>query len=447
MSVARYPSYKESGVGWLAEVPSHWSLEKFRHRFRESSEKIEAEVVGPMLSVSGYRGIEIKAYDDENRRRTDEDLIGYRIVRKGQLVVNTMWLNYAGLGISEYEGHVSPAYRSYWPSQTLNLRFVHYILRSSAYVMGYTQLITGVRPNSLQMSRDDLMNFPVLLPPRSEQASITAFLDRETAKIDALVEEQQRLIALLKEKRQAVISHAVTKGLDPSASMKDSGVKWLGEVPRHWLLTPLKRSLDILSGFAFPSVGFSADPSKTRLLRGVNVGVGELRWEDVVYWERINDDGLSPWELRCGDVVLGMDRPWIADGFRTAQLSNADLPCLLLQRVVALRPADWLMPEYVQRLLAGELFYHHCVPEMTGVSVPHISPGQIGEFVVPLPPLEEQRAILKRLVECESRIGSLSTAAETAIILLQERRAALISAAVTGKIDVRGLAPAEAEAA
>jgi type I restriction enzyme, S subunit len=98
----------------LGAIPTDWGVQKFRHTFRDSDEKIEHEVVGPMLSVSGYRGIEIKEYDDENRRRSDEDLIGYRIVRKGQLLVNTMWLNYAGLGVSDYEGHVSPAYRAYW---------------------------------------------------------------------------------------------------------------------------------------------------------------------------------------------------------------------------------------------------------------------------------------------------------------------------------------------
>ena len=212
-----YESYKDSGVEWLGEVPEHWEIGKFRHNFSESPEKIETEAVGEMLSVSGYRGIEVKEYDDENRRRLDSELVGYRIVRPGQLVVNTMWLNYAGLGVSDFEGHVSPAYRSYWISEEFDKRFVHHLMRSDRYVKGYTKYLTGIRPNSLQMSRDNLMEFPVLKPPRPEQCTIAAFLDRETAKIDALIAEQQRLIELLKEKRQAVISHAVTKGLSTLA--------------------------------------------------------------------------------------------------------------------------------------------------------------------------------------------------------------------------------------
>src|SRR5690554_3328642 len=255
MSFPEYSDYECSGFDWLGLIPRHWRTDKFRYVFTESNEKIENEVVGEMLSVSGYRGIEIKIYDDENKRRTEEELQGYRIVRPGQLVVNTMWLNYAGLGVSNYERHVSPAYRSYWINADVDLRFIHHLMRSSIYVQGYTQLLTGIRPNSLQMSRDDLMGFPVVLAPRAEQTQIARFLDHETAKIDALIREQERLIELLQEKRQAVISHAVTKGLDPDVPMKDSGVEWLGEVPAHWVISRIKN----ISPFI--TVGIVVNPS------------------------------------------------------------------------------------------------------------------------------------------------------------------------------------------
>jgi type I restriction enzyme S subunit len=153
---------------------------------------------------------------------------------------------------------------------------------------------------------DFVRDFPLALPPAPEQIAIAAFLDRETGKIDALVEEQRRLIELLKEKRQAVISHAVTKGLDPSAPMKDSGVEWLGEVPAHWEVKQLKRVATVLPGFAFSANGFSNDPGHTRLLRGVNIAVGSIRWDDNIYWDRGTDDGLDKFELRPGDLVLGV---------------------------------------------------------------------------------------------------------------------------------------------
>jgi type I restriction enzyme S subunit len=284
---------------------------------------------------------------------------------------------------------------------------------------------------------------PFAFPPTCEQTAIIGFLDRETAKIDALVSAQRQLIGLLQEKRQAVISQAVTKGLDPAIPMKDSGIEWLGEVPAHWTVSPLKRFLGVLSGYAFSSSGFSAESSDIRLLRGVNVGVGRVRWEDVVYWPREEWEKIKNWELRRGDVVLGMDRPWISDGLRIAQVSDEDLPCLLLQRVAALRPTEHLLSDYLPHLLQGQAFFHHCVPEMTGVSVPHISPDQIGHFVIALPSVEEQTTIIAHVRKLAHSAERLIGVAEAAIEAFEERRAALITAAVTGKIDVRATSASE----
>ena len=117
MAFPKYDSYKDSGVDWLGKIPSHWDVLPFKALFRMSFEKNEKNIVGEMLSVSGYRGIEIKYYEHEEQKRSAKELCDYRVVRKGQLVVNTMWLNYAGLGVSDLEGYVSPAYRSYWISE------------------------------------------------------------------------------------------------------------------------------------------------------------------------------------------------------------------------------------------------------------------------------------------------------------------------------------------
>jgi type I restriction enzyme, S subunit len=446
MSFPRYEQYKDSEHDWLGQVPDHWKIGKFRHHFTESSEKIDGvgTVDSVMLSVSGYRGIEVKEYEDENQRRSDDDLIGYRIVRPGQLVVNTMWLNYAGLGVSELSGHVSPAYRSYWIDEQFEKRFVHHLMRSEQYVVGYTKFLTGVRPNSLQMSRDDLMIFPALIPPPAEQRKIAAFLDQETAKIDALIKEQQRLIELLKEKRQAVISHAVTKGLNPQTECMDTGIDWIGQIPSHWKIGKCGFYISILSGFAFPSEKFSNNECDVKLLRGINVGVGVIRWDEAVYWCRTTNDGLNRYEMRTGDIVLGMDRPIIGSGVRVAMVRDSDLPCLLLQRVARITAQRGLLAEYLLALLSSEMFFAHFSPETTGVSVPHISPEQISNFTIPIPPIEEQRKIVTFLAAESDASYRLIASSEHVISLLQERRSALISFAVTGKIDVRNYTPKEA---
>jgi type I restriction enzyme S subunit len=219
--------------------------------------------------------------------------------------------------------------------------------------------------------------------------------------------------------------------------MKDSGVEWLGEVPAHWAVTKAGRYLSILPGYAFPSTEFSLDEANTKLLRGINVGVSKIKWDETVYWRRFDGDGLDVFELADGDIVIGMDRPYISEGMRVARISEVDLPCLLLQRVAAIRASGKLSDDHILLLLSSNIFLDHFSPETTGVSVPHISPSQIAEFIIPIPSLEEQKDIFKWVEVETTRIDALTAEAQTTIALLQERRSALISAAVTGKIDVR----------
>ena len=297
-----YIDYKDSGVDWVGEIPSHWTIERFKNVFIQSNEKNGSSIVGDMLSVSGYRGIEVKEYDDDGRKRTEDELVDYRVVRKGQLVVNTMWLNYAGLGVSDYDGHVSPAYRSYFFLDDTDKKYIHYLLRSTAYVSGYTKYMQGIRPNSLQIKADDFVSFPVVLPSLSEQQAIASFLDHETARIDRLISKQEQLITLLKEKRQAVISHAVTKGLNPDAPMKDSGVEWLGEVPEHWNVGKLKhfwRVIDCKHVTAeFVDDGFRLASIKEVHSKYVNLEMAKQTNED--YYNLLISGGRKP---EFGDII------------------------------------------------------------------------------------------------------------------------------------------------
>ena len=226
---------------------------------------------------------------------------------------------------------------------------------------------------------------------------------------------------------------------------KDSGVEWLGDVPKHWLVGKCGFYLTILSGFAFRSADFSEDGSDTKLLRGINVGVSRLKWDETVYWRRTLDDGLDAYEMRVGDLVIGMDRPLIGEGMRVAKVKQSDLPCLLLQRVASLKTGALLNSDYLLGLLSSEMFVAHFSPDTTGVSVPHISPEQIGNFMIPVPPVNEQESIVAFATTETAKLNALTAEAERGIELLQERRTALISAAVTGKLDVRKLANMECE--
>lgn len=444
MTLPRYPEYKDSGVEWLGEVPENWTTKRFRYVFQESREKIERDVVGPMLSVSGYRGIEVKEYDDENRRRSDDDLIGYRIVRVGQLVVNTMWLNYAGLGVSAHEGHVSPAYRCYDISEVLHKGFAHHLMRSGIYVLAYTRLLTGVRPNSLQMSRNDLMEFPVLLPPLSDQAVIADFLNQETTKIDALVSEQQRLMGLLKEKRQAVISHAVTRGLNPDAPMKPSGIEWLGDVPAHWEEYPLKALFSIKHGYAFDGAAFSDSGEHVLMTPGHFHEKGGFRRRDSEKFY-VGDDIPLEFILQSGQMLVAMTEQ--APGLLGSALFVPDGASYLhnqrLGLVRGLR-SEVLSERFLFHLLNSPRLRGTISVSSTGAKVKHTSPSRILSIQVILPPLSEQLRIAAFLDRKTLDFDELEAAAQKSIALLQERRTALISAAVTGQIDVRGVGESSA---
>lgn len=439
MSFSQYPGYCESGIDWIGEIPKGWKVEKFRYVFSESGEKIDSEVVGEMLSVSGYRGIEIKEYDDEGRRRTEEELIGYRIVRSGQLVVNTMWLNYAGLGVSEFEGHVSPAYRGYWIDKEVSKEYIHHLMRSSIYVQGYTRLLTGIRPNSLQMGRDDLMGFPIIIPPEDDQTQIARFLDYETARIDALIEEQQRLIELLKEKRQAVISHAVTKGLDPNVPMKDSGVEWLGEVPAHWKITQLKFCTHEMQTGPFGSQLHSEDYvndgipliNPAHLIEGRIIPDPEISVDEAT-WMRLKRHALAKGEIifarrgelgRCA-VVREENENWLCGtGSLKAKLN------------------DRLDANFAYQLVTSKGVVSELKLESKGSTMENLNTETLGKIRLPLPPVVEQRLVVSYAEKVAETMDTLVAEATNAIGLMRERRSALISDAVTGKIDVRNWQP------
>jgi type I restriction enzyme S subunit len=439
MSLPKYREYKDSGVEWLGRIPRHWNVCKFRHAFAESPERIDSEVVGVMLSVSGYRGIEIKEYDDENRRRLDEELVGYRIVRPGQLVVNTMWLNYAGLGVSEHEGHVSPAYRSYWIEPGFNKRFVHHMMRCKSFVQGYTKFLTGIRPNSLQMSREDLMGFQILRPPVDEQTAIATFLDRETTKIDELIAEQEKLIALLTEKRQATISQAVTKGLDPNALMKDSGIAYLGQVPAHWDVVAFRRAVRRIEQGWSPNAAAeprSGDEWGVLKISAIKSGRFIEQENKALLDDTIPDKSI---EVSSGDLLITRANTPDLVGDCCAVPHGVSSGLMLSDLIYRVSLSSSCNPQFFSYFLRSAVGRAQIKSDARGSSMTmaKISQGHILAWMVAIPPSSEQSAIVAFLHSAIAKLDILGVEAERAISLLQERRSALISAAVTGQIDVR----------
>ena len=255
----------------------------------------------------------------------------------------------------------------------------------------------------------------VPLPPLNDQVAIADFLDRETAKIDALIEKQLGLVERLEERR----AHAV------ESVLRSNGP-----------LVALGYFVEALPGYAFSSEGFSSDPADIPLLRGVNVKPGRIDWSEPVYWPESAAGALRDYALASGDVVLGLDRPFVGGGTRAAVVQEADLPCLLLQRVLRLRTRRNMDPRFLALLLGTRAFREYATPEFTGVSVPHLSDSQVRAFRAHIPALDQQRAFSEGAFATVSQVDTLKAKAERHIELAQERRSALITAAVTGQLDV-----------
>jgi type I restriction enzyme S subunit len=242
-----YPTYKPSGVEWLGDVPEGWRTVPVFAHFRRVKETNHPDL--QLMSVYRDYGVIPKASRDDNFNKASEDLNAYQRIKQGDLVLNKMKAWQGSIGVSSHEGIVSPAYFTYRPTKSstaFDPNYLHHLVRSLEYIAFYLSRSKGIRVNQWDLDPDEFRSTPLICPPLPEQIQIASFLDRECGKLDALQAKQERLIALLKEKRQALISHTVTKGLNPHAKLKPSGIEWLGEVPEHWKHGPLKRFWEVI---------------------------------------------------------------------------------------------------------------------------------------------------------------------------------------------------------
>lgn len=278
----------------------------------------------------------------------------------------------------------------------------------------------------------------VPIPSQEEQAAITSFLDHETAKIDVLVAAQEKLIALLKEKRQAVITHAVTKGLDPDVPMKDSGIEWLGEVPAHWEVRKLSSiSTKITNGFVGPTRDILVDEG-IRYLQSLHIKANRIQFDQPYYVREVWSNEHQKSVLREGDVLIVQT----GDIGQVACVSEEFVGCnchalIIVSPVQGVVAGDW-----ISWVLTADYGFHTLLSIQTGALHPHLNCGNVKDIYVPVPPIMEQRVAVDWLLERVREFDELIVEAGRAIMLLKERRSALIAAAVTGKIDVRGLAGA-----
>jgi type I restriction enzyme S subunit len=442
MSFRNYREYKDSGIRWLGRVPSQWTVKAAKHSFAVvggSTPKSEnaaywdgAVVWVTPADLSDLPRLEVK---ESGRRITSEGLAscGTTLVPAGSIVLSTRApigsLAIAGTALCTNQGC-----KSLVPKGPADSRFFAYLLSSAKEELN----VWGRGTTFLELSADALGALLIVEPALDEQAAIAAFLDRETAKIDALVEEQKRLIELLKEKRQAVISQAVTKGLDPNVPMKDSGVEWLGKVPAHWDVSSIKHIV---------ATPVTDGPHETPIFpdEGIPFVSAEAVSSGVLDFEKkrgyISAEDHQRYSLKYrpkrGDIFM------IKSGATTGvtAIVETDEDFNIWSPLAVIRCNASCDPYFILNYLRSRNFLEAVTLNWSFGTQQNIGMGVIENLCVPVPPMLEQRRIAQALSGTLRGLDSLSTEADRAISLLVERRSALISAAVTGKIDVRGLAP------
>lgn len=455
MSFPRYGSYKDSGVEWLREVPAHWDVMPLKRdlEFLTSGSRGWAEHYSDdgslFLRIGNLRRDDVTLdLSDLQRVEVPDGAEGARTrTRPGDLLFSiTAYLGSVavvpeGLEEAYVSQHVALARLR---RRRLLPRWVAYLTLSH---VGQTQLATsGYGGTKIQLSLGDIADLGMTVPPLREQHAIADFLIRETAKIDALVAEQQRLIELLKEKRQMVISHAVTEGLNPDAPMRDSGIEWLGEVPAHWTVCRMKHVVSSHDGIQMGPFGgmltnIESEATEFKLYGQENTISGDFergsRWiEGARYRE------LARYALQAGDLV--MTRKGSLGSCRIFP-ENA-CPGISDSDTIRLRVDEQAMLCQFALLLLQGAGYIDTQIAMTkrGAILSGLNTQVVADLVLAVPPVPEQATILNFIVDREMEAEALIRDACKAVGLLQERRNALISAAVTGQIDVRGLAQAEA---
>jgi type I restriction enzyme S subunit len=426
MSFSRYPKYKASGVAWLGDVPEHWVVKPLKHNLQLLTEKTERRDNPVALeNVEGWTGRLIP---------TETEFQGEGVAfGTGDLLFGKLRPYLAKVHRAESSGQAVGDFHVMRPVAGIDGRFAQYAMLSREFI----DIVDGSTFGSKmpRASWESVGGMKVTTPPFREQTQIVEFLERETAKIDALVPEHRRLIDLLKEKRQAVISHAVTKGLNPHAPTKPSGVQWLGDVPAHWDVRRISSiSTKITNGYVGPTRDILLDEG-VRYLQSLHIKGNRIVFDDPYFvseeWSRQHAKSI----LEAGDVLIVQTGDIGQVTVVTDEFEGCNCHALIIVAPVrAVVDGEW-----ISWALNSDYGVHTLLSIQTGALHPHLNCGDVKDVWIPLPPIDDQRHIVSYVVERVSKFDALTTEAQRAIDLLQERRTALISAAVTGKIDVRGL--------
>ena len=405
----KYSKYKNSSVSWLGEIPEHWQIRRIKYVFKELDSRSETGKED-LLSVSQYTGISKKSDNVAEGESVSnaKTLEGYKIVEKGNLVINIMLAWNGSLGISKYNGIVSPAYCVY-KNFLGDERYFGYLFKTNNAKQEFKKQSTGIIDSRLRMYTDSFFNIKTVLPPKQEQTTIANFLDYKTEKINRFIKKKKRLIELLDEQKSAIINQAVTKGLNPDVPMKDSSIDWLGDIPEHWEVRKLKYVANFKSGDMITSESISEN-GEFKVFGG-----GGFRGFTSSYTNEGDFVLIGRQGALCGNVNYANGKFWASE-----------------HAIVTYPILD------IEQFYLGEILKMANLGRLSQTAAqPGIAIGQVRNESISIPPLKEQKQIVNYIEVENKKIDRTISTIKKEITLVEEYKTALIAEAVTGKIDVR----------
>lgn len=447
-----YSIYKESGVEWPKDIPSNWQMLKLGRIGRFSASGIDKksdpdEMPVRMVNytdVYGNHSLEISSSDCLMETTTIAEKIAEHSLKQGDILFTPSSETEEDIGVSVvvtknldktvYSYHLI-RFRTYICFE-LVLGFCKYFCNSHEVLSQFSRLCKGTTRQIL--GRDDFKSVQVVLPPAGEQKTIASFLDRKIAQIDGLISKKERMIELLKEERIAIINQAVTQGLNLKAEMKDSGIEWLGNMPKHWEIKKLK--FNALVQFSNVNKKSEDGESSVRLCNYVDVYYNDFITPDLEFMEATaSSEEIKKFHLKVGDVLLTKDSEEWNDIAIPAYMTFEAPDLICGYHLAQVRPQDEvILGKYLFWLLSADCINYQFRIEASGVTRYGLGNYALSNSMCLIPPKREQEAIATFLDKKTAQLDEQVTRAQKSIELLKEYRTSLISEVVTGKIDVRG---------
>ncbi|EAA9776845.1 MULTISPECIES: restriction endonuclease subunit S [Enterobacteriaceae] len=432
MSYKEYSEYKNSGVEWLGVIPSSWRILSAKRLF--GNRRTVADDADEQLAASQKYGvIPQKLMIEKTGSKVALALKGtgsFRKVHKNDFVISLRSFE-GGIEYSAYDGCISPAYTVLYPLKNINVDYYRFLKKSSVFVSALQATTDSLRDGKA-INYEQYCCIDLPFPSIEEQECIASFLDCEIAKVDCLIGKQEQLIEFLKEKRQAVISHSITKGLNADVKMKYSGIEWLGDIPEHWNVIKFSYCVSIRSGLVDPK---SEQYKKYWLIAPNHIQSGEGR---ILNLETAEEQGAESSKYLCkkGEVIYSKIRPALA---KVCISPGNNVLCSADMYPMTARSG--LTNDYLSWFLLSSIFTRFAVNQADRVAMPKINRESLAECKIPFPGKSEQIEIAYYLQRITKNLDDLIVKSQESIHLLKERRSTLISAAVTGKIDVRKWQP------